>query len=333
MGPTKAEAFRQAALERDAVNRPWSEGMLKGAVVVEIRSVLCPVDFSDFSRRALDHAVTVARWYGARLTVLYVHHVEIPSIAQFAGLGSASIESVSLSLSDREQLRRQLESMVRPEAVKNMPVEFCVAEGGIADEILAAAESADLLVMGTHGRSGFDRLLLGSATEKVLRKARCPMLTVPRPSPNAAAVPALFHHIVAGVDFSDASMVALGYALSLAEEADAHLTVVHVSEIPRELARWADENDEGKTYVEQWKAYALARLRPVVPDAVRVYCHVKQRVETGQPDQAILRAAVEEDAGLIVIGRHGHSVVEETFIGSTAQHIVREAACPVLTVR
>jgi nucleotide-binding universal stress UspA family protein len=301
--------------------------------MVEIRSILCPVDFSDFSRRALDHAVTVARWYGARLTVLYVHHIEIPTIAQFAGLGTASIESAGLSLGDREQLRQQLEAMVRPEAMKNVPIEFSVVEGGIVVEILAAAESADLLVMGTHGRSGFDRLVLGSVTEKVLRKATCPMLTVPRGSPDATGVPTLFHHILAGVDFSEASMLALDWALSLAEEADAHLTVLHVTEIPLELARWADEDEDGKKYVEQWKSHARARLQPVVPDAVRVYCHVKERVETGRPYEAILRTAAEENAGLIVMGRHGYGVIEETFVGSTAQQIVREAACPVLTVR
>jgi nucleotide-binding universal stress UspA family protein len=310
------------------------KALLKGTAMVEIRSVLCPVDFSDFSRRALDHAIAVAGWYGARLTILYVHHVEISSIAQFTGLGTGSPEPPALlSAADREQLRQQLKGMVRAEALKRIPVEFAVAEGGVADEILAAVESADMLVMGTHGRSGFDRLVFGSVTERVLRKAKCPMLTIPRTSPVATAVPALFHQILVAVDFSDASTLALDYALSLAEEADAHVTVFHVTEIPLELERWANEDEEGKKYVEQWKAYALARLRPVVPDAVRVYCHVKERVDTGQPYQAILRAAADEHAGLIVIGRHGHGVVEETFVGSTAQHIVREAACPVLAVR
>ena len=273
------------------------------------------------------------RWYGASLKVLYVHHLEVTTIAQFATFGTGSFESSALSANDHEQLRQQLEGMVRTDVLKKIPVEFCVTEGGIADEILAAAESADLLVMGTHGRSGFDRLILGSVTEKVLRKAICPMLTVPRESADATAVPALFHHIVAAIDFSNASMAALSYALSLAEEADAHLTVLHVTEVPRELARWADESEEGKQYIEQWKAYALTRLRPVVPEETRVFCHVKERVETGESYPAILRTAFEERAGLIVVGRHGHGAVEQAFLGSTALHVVRQASCPVLTVR
>lgn len=302
--------------------------------MIEIRHVLCPVDFSDFSRRALDHAIAVARWYGSRLTVLYVHHVAVPGIAEFAGLATGPVESPVLSPGDREQLRQQLKALTRAEALKNIPVEFCVAEGDVAVEILAAAESADMLVMGTHGRSGFEHLVLGSVTEKVFRKAMCPVLTIPRTSPDATeAVPALFHHILAGVDFSEASMHALSYALSLAEEADAHLTVLHVTEVPRELARWADEDQEGKKYVEHWRTYVLARLRPLVPDATRMYCHVGERVETGEPYREILRVAAEEHAGLIVIGAHGRGVVERMFVGSTAQHIVRQAVCPVLIIR
>jgi nucleotide-binding universal stress UspA family protein len=89
--------------------------------------------------------------------------------------------------------------------------------------------NADLLVMGTHGRSGFEQLLLGSVTEKVLRKASCPVLTVPRRHPDAVPeTPVLFKEILCPVDFSDCSMRALNHAMSLAQEADAHLTVLHV---------------------------------------------------------------------------------------------------------
>ena len=93
-----------------------------------------------------------------------------------------------------------------------------------------------MLVLGTHGRSGFEHLVLGSVAEKVVRKAKCPVMTIPRAAPDAAqAVPGLFHQIIAGVDFSDASLHALKHALSLAQEADAHLTVLRVVEVPRAL--------------------------------------------------------------------------------------------------
>jgi nucleotide-binding universal stress UspA family protein len=151
---------------------------------VEIRRVLCPVDFSEFSRRALDYAITVSKWYRARLSLLYVHHVPVSSVALFAGLATGPAEGPVLSPADREQLQQQLRGLTRAEDVKDIAVEFTVAEGDIAAEILAEAASVDLVAMGTHGRSGFDRLVLGSVTEKVLRKATCSVSVSPHPRGN-----------------------------------------------------------------------------------------------------------------------------------------------------
>ena len=86
-------------------------------------------------------------------------------------------------------------------------------------------------------------------------------------------------------------------------------------------------------HVEQWKALAATRLHAVVTDAARAGCHVEERIETGQPYREILRVATEQHAGLIVLGAYGHSALETMFFGSTAQHVVREAMCPVLTLR
>ena len=301
--------------------------------MVKIGRILCPVDFSDFSRRALDHAIAVARWYGSRLTVLYVYQPPAPAFAPLTSLVAGPVEPFVLTPGDREQLRQQVKTFTPAEDLKDIPVESCVAEGDAALEILAAAQSADMIVMGTHGRSGFEHLVLGSVTEKVLRKAMCPLLTIPRAAPDAtAAVPALFHRILAAVDFSDVSMHALTYAVSLAEEADARLTVMHVLDVPPHLALWVDRGD-GVSHVREWKDASERRLRGAVSDASREYCHVEERVETGQPYREILRVAREQDAGLLVIGAHGQGLVERMFVGSTAQHVVRQAVCPVLTIR
>ncbi|MBI3050454.1 MAG: universal stress protein [Acidobacteria bacterium] len=302
--------------------------------MVEVRHVLCPVDFSDFSRRALDHAIAIAKWYGSRLSVLYIYPIPSAGMALSSLPVAPAAEMGMLSPGDREQLRQQLRALAPADALKNVPVAFLVAEGDVAAEILAKAQSADMLVLGTHGRSGFERLVLGSVAEAVVRKAHCPVMTVPRAASDATkAVPILFHHIVAGVDLSDASLYALQYALSLAEEADAHLTVLRVVELPREFAEWAAESEEAKGHVERWKASALSHLRRVIPDEARVYCHVEERVETGQPYRELVRVAAERHAGLIVIGAHGHGVLDRMFLGSTAQYVVRQAVCPVLTIR
>ena len=131
---------------------------------MKIGRILCPVDFSSFSRCALDYAVALAWWYGSRLTVLHVDHAPFPAITQLAPL--APVEAVVMMPSDLEQIRRRIAAFTPAEAQARVPVEAKAAEGDPAREILAEAASADLIVMGTHGRSGFDRLVLGSVTEK-----------------------------------------------------------------------------------------------------------------------------------------------------------------------
>ena len=218
-----------------------------------------------------------------------------------------------------------------------------IREGDAVGEILSQATDmkADLLVMGTHGRSGFERLLLGSVTEKMLRKASCPVLTVPRRHPDAVpATPVLFKQILCPVDFSDCSMQALNYAMSLAQEADAHLTVLHVigdelevtpdaygAIIMNDLESLADfrrrHEDDARKRLERGRA--------------RVGCRVLQcgddGVEGGKPSREILRVAAEQQTDLIVVGVQGRGAADLMFFGSTTNHVVREATCPVLTVR
>ena len=123
------------------------------------------------------------------------------------------------------------EAFAETEGAPGITIEAVVREGNTAGEILEQADSmkADLLVIGTHGRSGFERLVLGSVAEKVLRKASCPVLIVPKRLPDAVpARPVLYKRILCPVDFSDSSLHALKYAMSMAQEADGQLTVLHV---------------------------------------------------------------------------------------------------------
>jgi nucleotide-binding universal stress UspA family protein len=214
-----------------------------------------------------------------------------------------------------------------------MAIEPRAAEGDPAREILAEAASADLIVMGTHGRSGFERFVLGSVAETVVRKAPCSVLTIPLTAHDAAgSVPMVFRRIVAAVDFSEVAMEGLRHAAALAAEADAHLTVMHVIEVPEHLALWIDRVD-GISHVRAWADAAQAHMRAAVGPNTREYAHVEQRVETGRAYREILRVADEQQADLIVIGAHGHGVIEQMFVGSTTQHVVRRATCPVLVVR
>ncbi len=151
--------------------------------MIEIKTILCPIDFSDHSRRALDHAVTIARWYESTITVLHV----CPTVPPAAfGLESPPPRGAVLTPAERERLTTAMARFIEASNAPEIPIEIVIGQSSAtASEILkeASAMRADLLVIGTHGRSGFDRLVLGSVTEKVLRKANCPVLTVPAHAP------------------------------------------------------------------------------------------------------------------------------------------------------
>jgi nucleotide-binding universal stress UspA family protein len=305
--------------------------------MIQIQRILCPTDFSDFSRRALDHAVAIARWYESTITLLHVCTSD-PVVAYVPG--SEVLPSAMLTPEDREALLASMKRFAEDEAGASVPVEFEIAEGHTAAEIVAKANAmpADLLVLGTHGRSGFERLVLGSVAEKVLRKAGCPVLTVPRGMADVLPVsPVIFKRILCAVDFSDCSMHALRYAMSLAQEADAHLTVIHVLELPPDVPREVHENIVGPRNLREYVALAeedrRARLKDAIPENVRAYCAVDTVLATGKPYREILRVASDEMSDLIVVGIHGRGAADLLFFGSTAQHVVRQASCPVLTLR
>jgi nucleotide-binding universal stress UspA family protein len=303
--------------------------------MIEIRRILCPIDFSDYSRRALDHAIAIARWYESKITAV---HVFSPAPATVYGPGPVVFEPVVLTGVDREELIAATKRFVEAESAPGIPIETIVREGNIAKEILAqAADSdADLLVIGTHGRSGFERLLLGSVTEKVLRRAACPVLTVPRRLPDAApAGPVLFKRILCPVDFSEPSLHALEYAISMAGEADAHLVLLHVMTLDLE-SPVGDLPDDEVTIRDFWRRREeeLRRsLAAIVPKNIAEYCTVETMLTRGKPGREILRVAGEDQADLIVMGVQGRGAVDLMFFGSTTQHVVRGAACPVLTLR
>lgn len=304
--------------------------------MIAIKRILCPIDFSVYSRHALDHAVAIAKWYESALTLLHVHPV-MP-ISAYAP-GTAVVPAV-LAVHERDALRLAIEQLARERGAAGLPIETEVIEGPTAAGILdkANAMPADLLVMGTHGHAGFDRFVLGSVTEKVVRKAACPVLTVPAAVADAAPPAVLFKNIVCAVDFSDCSMSALEYAMSIAQEADASLTLVHVIELPPEIPREVHENAPAwplnvAEYVAIAERSRLARLQDAVPQRVRDYCSVDFVVTTGKAYREILRVAEEKTAGLVVVGIHGRGHIDRLLFGSTAQHLVRLASCPVLTLR
>jgi nucleotide-binding universal stress UspA family protein len=303
--------------------------------MTDIQTIVCPVDFSDLSRHALEHAIAIARWYGARLTVVHVAPPTSTLVPPGEGGLAASLAFVP---TDVELVQRHLDAFART-AVAAVPggdgvrLAMQIAEGSTVGEIvrLVDSQAADLLVMATHGRSGFERLVLGSVTEKMLRKSPCPLLTVPpRAEPPPVGVDP-FRRILCAVDFSPSSLRALRFAESLAEQADAELAVMHVIE-PASVLEPVPAVQPGQAPGAVARAVVEQRLREAIAADARIYSRVTEVIAHGKPYVEILREAGARGSGLIVLGAHGGLFGLPAF-GSTTNHVVREASCPVLTVR
>ncbi len=145
--------------------------------MAEIRHILCPVDLSETSRHALDHALAIANWYDARVTVFHVFSVPQLLIAPPVGM----VEELAELRPRPEEVADEVRRFAGLTAASRTDV--VVVEGNPVREILDQVErlSADLLVMGTHGRSALSQMLLGSVAENVIRRAPCPVVVVRNP--------------------------------------------------------------------------------------------------------------------------------------------------------
>jgi nucleotide-binding universal stress UspA family protein len=197
---------------------------------------------------------------------------------------------------------------------------------------VVAESHPDLLIMGTHGRGGFERLLLGSVAEKVLRLVGCPVLTVP--PPGAAAGPPSFKTILCAIDFGPSAIRALEYAFSLAKEADARLILLHVVESLADAAALAEPVGFSiPDFQKSLEHDASERLTALIPADARSWCRPEPLVTSGRAHREILRVAKDTQAELIVMGVQGRGAIDLLLFGSTTHHVIREAGAPVLTLR
>jgi CPA2 family monovalent cation:H+ antiporter-2 len=297
--------------------------------MIEIHRILCPVDFSDASRHALEHAVALARWYQSEITALHVVHVPLfpqpPIFAAFA-------DTAGNMLANHDAAEALLQTWLEPARQAGVTTQVKVDEGHAATQILqnSISSHADLIAMGTHGLSGFDRLLLGSVTEKVLRKAACPVLTVPPAVATTGKVP--YRRLLCPVDFSESSNAALKITFSLAKEADASVTLLHVFEWPPDSEPLVYRFDI-EAYRHAIEGEAESRLRRFITDDVRVWSKPSTKLAWGKPYRAILDTARAEEADLIVMGVRGRNPMDLTVFGSTTNQVIRQASCPVLTLK
>lgn len=300
--------------------------------------ILCAVDYSDASRRALDCALWWARWHGADVSVLHVHPQAPPAPGvTVAGLDAAaagvttisSAVPVPLGPQDRIALAESLEEFVVGSRTDGVQVELLVDESpGIADAVLAraAALACDLIVMSITGdRSNQDQPVLGRETAAVLRGASCAVLCVPAPvAGDTNPCFAGLHRIVCPVSFSEPSRQALALAGALAAQATAHLTVMHVVELSEVAASAYDFDAYREARIEP----ACEQITTVISETVGTTNAIDEIVVTGSPETEILKAARDHDANLIVLGP-GASPATAGGSG-TLEKVVRDTPCPVL---
>jgi nucleotide-binding universal stress UspA family protein len=302
--------------------------------MVQIKRILCPVDLSEISRHAFDRALAVARSYNGAITVMHV--LQLPAHLPALAYAPAGPGPLAFEIPDRPHISSELSRFLGLDQASDVPVHEEIVEGGaVHKDILSQATrmSADLIVMGTHGRSGVDHLFLGSVAEKTLRTSPVPVLTVPPKAPEKAAPGTPFRNILCAVDFSPDSARALSYAASLAQHACGRLTIMHVVEtmLVGYDPRGGNFDIDGLSKVTV--ALARTQLQESAASVSAGVTSIETVLGQGQPFRKILREAERRRADLIVVGVHGRGALDRLVFGSTADRLVRLAACPVLTIR
>jgi nucleotide-binding universal stress UspA family protein len=296
---------------------------------VLIKRILCATDFSDFSNHAIPYGIALAREFKAKL---FVSHV--------IDLSSAAIYGEAVFALEEQQSRMTAfahKEMTRLMGQQSLDWEPLITVGNPANEIarLAADKRVDLAIAASHGRSGLRRLILGSVTERLMRTLPCPLWVVRSPergfvTPATQAIE--LKKILVGCDFSPDSSLALEYSLSLAQEFQADLHLVHVVEPPLydDLIKPSESRE---TFRQRLRKTVQERLSSMVPEEARTWCNPVTALLAGQPHEELIKYALVNDIDLVVLGVRGHSLVETLLIGSTTGRVMRGAPCPVLSIQ
>jgi len=288
------------------------------SALIRIQNIAFATDNSRESYAALPFAADFAKRYGAKI---WGFHVAVPE--PFASRPYRDVPTLDRGV--QETGRRLQEEFEK--RLGGIPNEVSVIEFGDTWTALSSfieKNKIDLVVMGTHGRTGLGKAMLGSVAETVFRQCECPVLTVgPKVTHGLRAVREILH----ATDFTPASRVAAKYAISQAQEQGAHLVLLHVIEPPK-----AGELAYGGEFVSN----SMQLLRDLVPAEANLSYQPEELVKFGSPAEVILELARERKADLVVLGvrkPEANLGLTTHFGRATAYRVVSEAGCPVLTVR
>jgi nucleotide-binding universal stress UspA family protein len=275
--------------------------------------ILCPTDFSEMASFALKYGKILAAGFGARLIVLYAESFMPPP---YFTPGQEDEILATLERS-KKAAAAHLSRYVKEQGM-GKDTQTLVVDQPPGPAILQTADQHDAwIVMGTHGRSGWNRFMMGSVAERVLHETNQPVLTVRykkgAPEPSAISIRQVF----CPVNFTQVARHALEYAVTVAESFAAELMVLKVVEPVSDPA-----SDEG----------AMDQLCAWIPNEVRARCNLKEIIRRGDAAEEIITAASSSRCDMIVLGAQHRSFFDTTVIGTTTVHVTRHAPCPVLTV-
>ncbi len=286
------------------------------------KKILCPVDFSEFSALALRYASALAKENDA---LLFVYH-SLPDLSQALGyLDPAAILTArdALQSNTESRLREFIESIV-PQGVQVLQQTGTESPSNAIPRI-ALEQEFDLIVMGTHGHTGYERFFVGSTTNKVLHKSTVPVLTVCKPSHNFVEKDSNgsvhISRIVCALDLEPNNIGIAERALAIARSYQSTIFFLHVA-----------PEKEGLVDLDQ-EEKSVEIMKELVGNAPEDWCTVRYLLRTGDPAREIMNALADSNADLLVMGHHTRKPIEEVFLGSVAKKLVTDSPCPVLVVR
>lgn len=284
---------------------------------ITLKNILFATDFSPAADVAAPFAIQIARSYGAK-----VYGVHVKQYNDY----TVTAPEVWAAMAEAAEKQTREHALRLNKQLQGVEHEVVIGEGNIWETIsdLIERKQIDLIVLGTRGRTGFGKILLGSVAELILRRAPCPVLTVGPHVTAKARKATKMHEILYATDLVPDLPAAAPYAISLAQENQAHLVLLNVIE---------GQKSGGLMYPGDLADTKFDRLRQLVPQEAELWCEPVYVVEQGVPAEKILEAAEVRHADLIVLGARPAKGLTTHLNAGTVHEVVIRARCPVLTVR
>ncbi len=300
---------------------------------VSVKNVLFATDFSATSEAALPYAAAICRRFGSTLHIVHVLSdaslLLVTGGVDYVSMGTIYEDAHTEAKEKLDEIASRLEGIPQRSYVRHGQV-WRSLNGIIEDN------QVDMIVVGTHGRTGLGKLLLGSVAEDILRHAPCPVLTVGPKVSGHARLPAFpqkghdlapleleLQQIVLATDFDQSAARIAQRAVKLAEEFRARLTLLHVIEDYTQLGSRPGPMEDG-----------VRRLQALIPADAALQYPPETVLEFGPPAERILKVALERDADMIILGARSAADIGSTHLPwSSAHHVIAQAHCPVLTIR